>query len=395
MIMAKRKIILILFGLFALLVFRYEFKVNNNEVSAETQQEKLERLKDEITEYESEIQRLQGEADTLSNQIAQYDAQIYLTSLKISQTQEKISLLGGRIDQLEGSLQSLTHAFNNRVVRTYKMARLNQPYLMLLTSQDLSGAVSSFHYIKKIQESDRDLLLRLEQAQDVYVAEKTDQEQLQVELEEQQRVLGSQKAAKSQLLEETKNDERRYQQLLSTARAEFESIQAIIAGRGDETEVGPVSAGERIASVIQGASCNSSGSHLHFIVRGSDGNAQNPFSFLNGNVSYENCSGSSCGSGDGDPFNPSGSWEWPIGSPIKYTQGYGSTWATRNTWVGRIYSFHNGIDINNSSSPNVKAVASGILYQGSYGGSSGCRLRYVRVDHDDSDIDTLYLHINY
>lgn len=382
-------------GLFTVLGFRYELTLNNNEVTAQSQQEKLQQLQDEISQYESEINRLRGEADTLSNQVAQYDAQIYLTSLKISQTEEKISQLGGRIDQLEGSLQGLTNAFNSRVIRTYKMARLNQPYLMLLTSEDLSGAVSSFHYIKRIQESDRDLLLRLEQAQDVYEAEKTDQEELQSELQQQQIVLGSQKAAKAQLLEQTKNNERRYQELLSSAQAEFESIQAIIAGRGDETEVGKVSSGERIAAVIQGPSCNSSGSHLHFIVKDANGSAQNPFNFLNGNVSYENCSGSSCGSSDGDAFNPSGSWEWPMNSPIKFTQGYGSTWATRNTWVGRIYSFHNGIDFNSQGSAEVRAVAPGTLYQGSYGGVNGCRLRYVRLEHDDSDLETLYLHINY
>ena len=391
----KKRIVIFIIGLISVLSFRYDLILNRNEVAAETQQEKLERLKDEIDQYESEIQKLQGDADTLSNQIAQYDAQIYLTSLKITQTKEKINQLGGRIDQLEGSLQSLTTAFNNRVKRTYKMARLNQPYLMILTSDDLSGAVSSFHYIKKIQESDRDLLLRLEQAQEVYVAEKTDQEVLQEELEQQQAVLGSQKAAKAQLLEETKNDEKRYQELLSTAKASYESIQAIISGRGDETEVGTVSAGERIASIIQGASCNSSGAHLHFIVKDSNGNSQNPFTFLKPGMSANNCSGSSCGSDDGDPFNPSGTWEWPVSGPIKFTQGYGSTWATRNTWVGRIYSFHNGIDFNNSSNPEVRAVSSGILYQGSYSGSNGCRLRYVRVDHDQNDYDTLYLHINY
>ena len=52
-------------------------------------------------------------------------------------------------------------------------------------------------------------------------------------------------------------------------------------------------------------------------------------------------------------------------------------------------------DMNNDLSLDVKAVRSGTLYRGSYSGSGSCQLRYVRVDHDDSDLDTLYLHINY
>jgi peptidoglycan hydrolase CwlO-like protein len=362
-------------------------------VNAETETEKFERLSREIEEYDAEISKLKSQANTLSNQIAQFDAQIRLTTLKISQTEEKILLLGGRINQLETSLQSLTKAFTSRAVRTYKMARLNGPYAFILSSPDLEVAVTSFHYLQKIQESDRDLLVRLEKAQTTYEEEKVDQEELQAQLQEQKTVLGTQKSAKANLLEQTRNDEKRYQQLLAQARAEYEAIMAIIAGKGQEEEVGEVSQGQRIASIIQGPSCNSSGTHLHFMIS-QDGSTQNPFNYLKAGIDFENCSGSSCDASDGDAFNPGGSWDWPISPKIKFTQGYGLTWAVRNTWVGRIYSFHNGIDINSSTSSEVKAVQSGTLYRGSYSGSGSCRLRYVRVDHDDG-LDSFYLHINY
>lgn len=361
---------------------------------SESQEENLERLTREIEQYEQEINKLKSQANTLSNQIAQFDAQIKLTILKITETEEKILLLGGRIDQLETSLNSLSNAFSMRAVRTYKMSKVNKPILLLISSHDISDAVASYHYLQRIQEADRELLVRLEDAQEVYMEEKIDQERLQKELQEHKSVLGAQKAAKASLLEQTRNDEKKYQQLLAQTRAEFEAIQAIIAGQGDETEVGKVSQGDKIASIIQGASCNSSGEHLHFIVR-EGSSTRNPFSYLKGGVDYENCSGSSCGSSDGDTFNPSGSWEWPINPKIKLTQGYGLTWAVKNTWVGKIYSFHNGIDVVSESSAEVRAVQSGTLYHGSYTGHAGCRLRYVRVDHDNSDIDTFYLHINY
>jgi peptidoglycan hydrolase CwlO-like protein len=363
-------------------------------VNAQSTEEKLQKLQEEIQRYESEIARLKTQAATLANQIAQYDAQINLTTLKISETQEKIELLGGRIDQLEVSLGSLTEAFSTRATETYKMSRINEPFLYLLSASDVKEAVSRYYYLKRIQEADRSLLLRLQKAQTVYKGEKEDQEDLQNQLKIQKANLDAQKRAKANLLEVTKNDEKKYQQLLAAARAEYEAIQAITAGKGEEEEVRHVNEGERIASIIQGPSCNSSGAHLHFIVRQGT-TTLNPFAYLNASVSYENCSGSSCGSGDGDPFSPSGSWNWPINSPVKFSQGYGSTWAVQNTWVGRIYSFHNGIDINNEGNSTVKAVKAGTLYRGSYTGYQGCRLRYVRVDHDDSDLDTLYLHINY
>lgn len=377
-----------------ILVFLFVFKFDNVRfISAQSDDDRLRQLTEEIQRYETEITRLKSEAATLSNQIAQFDAQISLTELKIFQTQEKIEQLSGRIDRLEVSLESLGNAFEKRVEQTYTMTRLSDPTLMILLSPNLEKTVSSFHYLKLIQESDRDLLVRLENAQNTYKDEKVDQEALNKELERQRNVLGSQKAARANLLAATRNDERRYQDLLASSRAEFEAIQAIIAGRGDETLAGDVGKGERIASIIQGASCNSSGTHVHFIVK-EGGSVQNPFNYLKPGVEHENCSGSSCGSGDGDAFNPSGSWDWPISPPIRFTQGYGSTWATRNTWVRNIYSFHNGLDMNGSS-PEIRAVEEGTLYRGSYGGSGGCRLRYVRLEHAGSDIESYYLHVNY
>jgi hypothetical protein len=272
------------------------------------------------------------------------------------------------------------------------MSKLGEPFFLMITAKDLSDAVYIFHYIKKVQEADHDLLERLINAQENYRTEKTDQERLQGELTDQKSSLDAQKVAKSTLLSQTKNNEKRYQQLLAQAKSEFEAIQAIIAGKGEEQEIGKISQGARIASIIQGASCNSDGSHLHFIVKSGD-STQNPFSYLK-SVDFENCSGSSCGSSDGDPFNPGGSWDWPATPKIKFSQGYGGTWAIRNTWVGRVYNFHNGIDFDGASS-DVKAVKSGTLFRGSYIGYNSCRLRYVRVDHDDSDLETLYLHINY
>jgi peptidoglycan hydrolase CwlO-like protein len=362
-------------------------------LAQESPEQKLQRLNSEIEQYQNEINKLKAQANTLANQIAQYDAQIKLTTLKITQVEEKIVLLGGRIDQLEVSLLALTNAFSLRAKETYVMARMGDPVLLLLSAQDLSDAVSRFHYLKKIQEADRDLLFRLQTTQSSYVEEKGDQEALKQELEQQKANLASQKAAKDNLLKLTRNDEKRYQALLAAARSELEAIQAIVAGKGTETQIGPVSQGSRIASIIPGASCNSSGQHLHFIVS-QNGTTQNPFSYLKAGVAYENCSGPSCGSPDGDPFNPSGSWDWPIIPTIDFSQGYGVTWAVRNTWVGSIYGFHNGIDIDSPSS-EVRAVRSGVLYRGSYVGSGGCALRYVRVDHDENDFDTFYLHVNY
>jgi peptidoglycan hydrolase CwlO-like protein len=370
------------------------FWVITPNVYAETNDERIKRLGEEISQYEKELERLGAEANTLSNLVAQYNAQIKLTQLKISRTEEKILLLGGRIDQLKDSLDALNVAYAQRVEKTYKMSRFSEGYLLFISLQNIDDAINSFNYLKRLQEADIGLLARLQNAQSLYEQEKSGQEALQKDLEIQKASLSSQKNAKAKLLEQTKNDEKKYQSLLAAIRAEMEAIQAIIAGQGQEEMVRHVSEGEKIASIISGASCNSSGTHLHFIIA-QNRVVQNPFSYLRSGISYENCSGLVCGGSDGDPFAPAGSWNWPVSERIEFFQGYGSTWAIKNSWVGRIYSFHNGIDVDSESSSDVKAVKTGNLYRGSYMGYNSCRLRYVRIDHDDSEIDTYYLHINY
>jgi peptidoglycan hydrolase CwlO-like protein len=345
--------------------------------------DKLQEIQQQIDEYEKELSRLNAQANTLKNQINQFDAQINLTQLQIQETEERINLLGGRIDTLEVSLQSLTEAFTSRANETYKMARLGDPLVLLITSENLTEAVTRFHYLQKIQEADRDLLQRLQDAQNTYVAEKDDQEELQTELNQQKQVLGVQKEAKAQLLEVTQNDEKKYQELLAKARAELEAIQSILVGRGEETEAGRVSSGQPIASIIPGVSACSSGSHLHFEVV-KDQAHQNPASFLSPKtVEWDNAPDS--------PFSFTGSWPWPLNDPIRITQGYGMTYyASQLNYYGG--SPHTGVDMVNNDY-TVKAVQPGVLYRGAIGCGGGT-LRYVRVKQDDG-FNTYFLHVNY
>jgi peptidoglycan hydrolase CwlO-like protein len=189
-------------------------------------------LNDKISCYETKLSSLSSQSKTLSNQIAQFDSQIKLTTLKISQTEEQIDLLAGRIDRLEGSLEALNKAFSVRAVETYKMARVGEPFLVLISSQGLSEAMQKFAYLQKIQEADQDLIERLNEAQTTYITEKTDQEELQTKLEKEKATLAAQKNAKAQLLSVTHNDEKTYQQLLASAKAQLAALNRYVSSQG-------------------------------------------------------------------------------------------------------------------------------------------------------------------
>ncbi|MBI3397421.1 hypothetical protein HY045_03005, partial [Candidatus Woesebacteria bacterium] len=171
----------------------------------------IDDLQNKINQLQAQIDQAKSQEKTLSGQISQFDAQISITTLKISQTQEKIDLLTGRIGQLEDSLGSLNNAFTARAVETYKMARIEEPVLLLLTSNNLDIALSRFNYLKRIQADDKDLFERLQKAQTVYKDQKTDAQELQTQLQSQKQTLANQKTEKANLLKITKNNEQRYQ----------------------------------------------------------------------------------------------------------------------------------------------------------------------------------------
>ncbi len=355
--------------------------------------------------YEGVVSTCEKAKATLSSQIAVMNSKIELTTLRINALQleltklnTEIEALAGEIERLEGLLTKRIELVLHRIPEAYKRNVTASSFGSIFLSSNLSDLISRVKYTNRVQEEDSQLLLQLKATQnnfserkDVREKKKLQREQLKVQFEKESMDLLVQKKDKQILLEQTNNSETKYQSLLAAARSELVAIQGIIAGQGSETQVGEVKKGDKIASVIGSASCNSSGAHLHFMVTNNSGATQNPFAFLK-SVDSENCSGYSCGSSDGDPFSPSGNWDWPLEPRIRFYQGYGNTWAVNHTWVRQIYTFHNGIDIYGSSL-DVKAVQDGTLYRGFYSGN--CNLQYVKLVHKDTGMMTFYLHVNY
>jgi len=355
----------------------------------------------QIEEYQKKLTDLRQQKSSLSSQIQYMDTQIYLTTLqtqeterKIIETEKEITLLDSRIIGLDTSLDYLSKLLLNRVVKAYKNNQISI-FDLILNGNNVDDAMNKIKYFKTTELNNQKIMIQVQEAKLNFEEQKTLRENKKAELDALKITLAAQKAnligqqqSKRRLLADTQNDEKIYQSLLAKTQAEYAAIQGIIAGAGTETKIRDVTKGETIASIIPGASCNSSAGHLHFIVE-EGGSVNNPFNYLK-SVEFNNCSGSSCGSGDGDSFNPSGSWDWPISPLITMYQGFGQTWAVRNSWVGQIYSSHNGLDIVGSSS-NVVAVADGALYRGSY--AIGCTLPYMKLIHKDSNIKTYYLHV--
>lgn len=356
--------------------------------------EEFAELEKTIKELTAKISDVQKEKQSLSSTIKFLDAKISLNEKEIEKTQFEIRMLqaqvndlGQRIEGLELSLHDLSSTLIERVQNQYKRGTGDGLARMFATT-GISNLFKETKYLSQVRAHTQELLLNTEQKRQVYDQEKKSKEQaqremvaLQSKLQVQQKDLQQQKQDKNRLLAVTQNDEKTYQDQLAKTLEEYNAIQSIAAGAGNETEVRDVKTGDTIASIIAGASVCSTGTHLHLEVR-KDGALRSPAGYLkNIDVVWRDSA-----------FALTGSWDWPLNDPAIVTQGYGYTsWSRTGFYGGQP---HTGIDmVSKSSSLTVKAVKDGKLYRGSVKCGRG-NLRYVRVKHDDN-VSSYYLHVNY
>lgn len=353
--------------------------------------EKRSCLEGKISELQSQKVTLNSTIQLLNGKIAIQELQIQGTEVELQRLEREVAELTDRIEGLNVSLDQLSAVLLERIQRQYKAMRESK-VTPALASDTMAEVVFRAEYVGQTGDRTAEAMERAEQQRLQYGEQKTLKEEKQAEVEKKQKQLEAEQATLSKqrgeqqfLLKETQNNETKFQSELAKTLAEAQAVQSIIAGRGSESSGGNVNEGDRIASVIQGASPCSTGTHLHFEVVKDKMNL-NPAGYLKPiSINWSN-------SPDGE-FGFGGDWNWPLIDPVRITQGYGMTYWAR---VKRAYggSPHTGIDmVSSSGNATVKAVKKGELLRGGISCGGGI-LKYVRVKHEDG-YSTYYLHVNY
>lgn len=327
-----------------------------------------------IKEYEAKLNQAKADKSSLGSQIQLINTKVDLAQARLAKTEADIEVtsseieeLGNKINNLNKSLDHLTQVLLQKIVEGYK--RKNASFFEVLFSQDANTLANQMKYIHVAQENDRVLAIRTQQVKVNYSEQKdlreekiAQLEELKNQLEVQRVELNNQITQKETLLEQTKGDEKKFQQLLAQALAEFQAIEdATATGQ----KIGKVKKGDAIALVGNtGYPYCSTGAHLHLEVR-KDGKWVDPNGYI--------------GSGK--------DWQWPLADPIIVTQVYGNpSW--RYSYSGGV---HTGIDMVSGASSVIRAVADGDLYSSSQN-CSGAIIKIKFIDHGGGLI-SYYLHV--
>lgn len=374
-----------------------------NKISADLTED-YKNTQEQIKVLEQKIAEARGQQQTLKGTITYLDHQIALTKVQIEQTEGELKVLGEditilmvKIDRLDINLNEVSTLLVSRVGAAYKRGYF-KPMYVFLSAGGFNEFFENNKYLKVVQNNDRKILLELQNSRDQHQQQKSIKEAKQTEVEEKQLTLQSQKVAlgqqqnqKQELLDLTKNDEVKFQNLRAKFLADLESISRALSSSG--AKIGKVNKGERIAGV--GNTGCSTGYHLHFEVMAPAHVEEKGGKYyivgMNNKV-------------DPLPYIQSGNYPKPTSSYTGrdctspgLTCNNGDITTLFRQWYEVLGgSYHTGLDVADYSGASIYAAANGTSYL--FSDSKACFLtgttgRGVVIDHENEDVVTLYWHI--
>lgn len=330
-------------------------------------QDCIRELEEKVSAARAQISSLGSQINLISTRIELGKVRLAKTHADIENTRKEIDELGTKIEKLNSALDHLSGILLEKIVEGYKNRQAN--FLDVFFSPKATTLDNQLKYIRVAQENDRVLAIKTQQVKvnfseqkDLREVKVKELEELEKQLEIQKTELNNQVVQKESLLTQTKGDEKKYQQQLSQALAEFQAIsQAVQSGK----KVGPVKKGDAIALIGNtGFPYCSTGAHLHLEAR-KDGKWVDPGNYIGKD------------------------WKMPISEPVTITQGYGVTpWSWRYSYSGGI---HTGWDMVSGGSEVIRAVDDGDLYSSSQN-CSGAIIKIRYIDHGDG-LMSFYLHV--
>lgn len=191
------------------------------------------------------LQDLAGQKQTLTTAVNTLNTQINLTQAQVSKTEKEltaladdIAALGIKIGQIDQSLEHLSEVMVVRIRETYKQSYL-EPVYLLFSSDGFPDFVNRIKYVKSVQNHDKNVFVAMEQIKLNYDTQKNVKEDKQAEVEGLKLKLNKQKTAlavrqleKQKLLELTKNDEKKYQDLLQEALQQKQAFKRFVTSQG-------------------------------------------------------------------------------------------------------------------------------------------------------------------
>lgn len=203
----------------------------------EKQEVKRAELEKQAAEYQQIINQKRGEINSLNNQIAIFNARINKLEVEINISQDDIAQTELEIIQLDYGIEEAEEDILNQKDNLSQVIRQIAEYdqmnqlEMMLASDNFSDFFNQIAYLDNLQqgvkikvEELKALKLNLSEDKEDKEAKKERLEGLQEQLVEQKWSLASQRQSRTALLDYTRGQESKYQQMLANVEAQKKSL---------------------------------------------------------------------------------------------------------------------------------------------------------------------------
>ena len=187
-------------------------------------------LQSQINSTNSTLQGLTNKANTLQNEVAILNAQIADMQNQIVSTKNKISVLQASLDQAQANLDKQKAVLQASVQMLYKNEGASTIEL-IVGSDSFSKFIDSQTYLQSLKDGITTSVKKIQALKQQIQSQQDDQKKLLNQQQAQQQSLQTAQSQQQTLLDETQGSESNYQQLVSSLRAQQQSVIAAIAAK--------------------------------------------------------------------------------------------------------------------------------------------------------------------
>lgn len=185
-------------------------------------------LQQQINDNLAQADNLAVEVDSLENKIASLDREIAQAQTEITQTEQKIVELTQNIVETEAEIERQKELLKQNLIKMYKQSGSSSVEL-LFSSEDFSTYINNQEYLSTIKDGVKQSVDTITAKKVQLEADKQEQQQQKVSLEERKKNIEASRAERSTLLVQTQGQEAEYRKIVEDLQAQQKAINAQIA----------------------------------------------------------------------------------------------------------------------------------------------------------------------
>jgi surface antigen len=228
------------------------FQVSN--VFADTYDEQINQLQNEVNSFQSEAGRLRSEANTLQNAVNVLNAQKMAIQAQVDLSQAKFDQLTAEIDANQKKLEK-QQAVLGATIADLSAESTTSPIELLAGSNSIGDFIDRQEYRSSVQEQIQSAIKQVKALKAKLAKQKVEVEKVLADQTAQRNDMAAKEAEQASLLASTQGQEAAYQSMIGQKSSQIASLRAQQAAANSRF-IGPAGSGPACGGGYPGQWCN-------------------------------------------------------------------------------------------------------------------------------------------